>query len=1392
MNHLLPNCIRRVYTGNNLQLETEAVAMFLDISGFTEMTEAFLLRGSKEVEVLNDHLNEIFEPLISIITEHGGDVLQFAGDAISAFFPVTEGFPAPQASLCAVTAAEKIRRYIQKQDSELEEKTSIHFSVKIGLAYGAVEYGCIGETKQKVSYFRGTAIDGASDSEHLCGPRDIVIDGKLHRLLSGKIDSSPIKNRPEDLFYRLETVDTICKTPHIQITPQLSQELLAHFFPKSILTQRHIGEFRHVISIFCGFREMAKRQQLEEFSAFIFQKIVAFGGFFDGIFFGDKGAYCHILFGLPKSYEDIIVRACLFAEDMRKEYHKKIRIGMTFGYVYAGFKGGKKRATYGVLGHSVNLAARLMMNARWSDILVSSPVYRIASPNFRFYSRGTIVAKGISEKVAVYALKQKRTTPIHSGDKKTLVGRQKEKQIIRAFIHGLLTGGQSGILYVYGDAGIGKTQLVEHCLSERKGDFARLNVVCDSVIQQGLYPFTRLFSRFFNVPSVKASPKQRKEIFEQSFSALLDDIRPHVVQSRNEEILHELERTKSFIGSLVGIYWPGSLYDKIEPNYRFSNTMQAIEAFFIGISYIQPILITLEDLHWIDTDTLKFFEKFIGKMGERHIGIIAASRYINKRNKPALHQSDAIPVLELELQSLSDEAVYSILTQRFGDEPTQRLFDTILNQTGGNPFYIEQYCNYIFEKQLFEKTLLPETSEQRITLKEEAEAIIPESISLIITSRIDSLSERMQETITLAATLGQEFDVSVLQTMIRLYTKLVHHDEVEDHQNSIRFESQIIHLEPQLKKGSSYHIWRAISEIQYLFSHSLIRDTVYEMQLQSWLQKLHFIAGTALENVYGKGELPVYELAWHFDRAQEMEKAKKYLLCAAEKAEKNYLNEDAIDYYRRLITILNDRPKQLRYKHKLASIYQLVGRVDQTLKLSEELISEGAEINDHIIRGHGYRVKGLVFLNQSNFDKAQFNFNKARDIFQQEDNLEGKSVITGNIALLYILRADFEKAKHFLEEQRDMLQDLNDQKQLTSVQNNLGLVSLHTGNLDEAMTYFVATREAAEAIGDLPTAIIALTNIGNVHRIRGIFYEAQKYYEKALALAREIGAKREICVIVGNLGVAYATQFKIDEAQKCYFERIRLAKELNESVLLISGLSNLVNIYGYTGELQKAIKLFEESWSLASKLNLPKEMINCLLEGGPLFIRFGDFQTAKQKLDLCVSLCERHSDFNHLSETYFNLGLLYSAQKNSKEAHAAFDKAIEIAREREFLNTLHHVLVYKASEHIDCKQYDSAVLLLEKIRTLPIIHESQEYLDMVLFQEARIMKKSSPETALVLLDKLVSRARLEHEKMMYLFEKFLITKDENLRIELCERFDALYSKNPDIAYKERLEQLKNW
>jgi class 3 adenylate cyclase len=441
---LIPHFIHDASQKGIRQGEFIAFTMFVDLSGFTSLTESLMAKGTRGAEQLSFTLNEIFGPLVKLVYARGGFIPYFAGDAFVVLFPEGKNHVTPNEF---VRTAAAMRDLFQQREYRFGNFT---IGIKIGLSHGKVSWGIVGD-QHKAFYFRGASIESCSQIQNKAKHQDILFD----QLFKDRWDGHGFSyEQPSEHCYRLcgempplEAVDLPVLSP-----PQ--PEIVAQFLPPAVMDYEAEGEFRTIVTIFISFSGLETHEELNHFATLVLDQIQG----------SDKGGVIVAFFGAPISFENNVNRALEFMDAVQVELREKlaytdarIRAGITSGMAFTGIVGGRERCQYAAVGNRVNLAARLMTFASWNEVMVDDEICK--NRHFAFQHAGNIKYKGIKGPVPTYKLtgRQYNLQSAHFG---RMVGRKREIEQLTRFAQPLFSGRPAGVAFVYGEAGIGKSRLM--------------------------------------------------------------------------------------------------------------------------------------------------------------------------------------------------------------------------------------------------------------------------------------------------------------------------------------------------------------------------------------------------------------------------------------------------------------------------------------------------------------------------------------------------------------------------------------------------------------------------------------------------------------------------------------------------------------------------------------------------------------------------------------------------------------------------------------------------------------------------------------------------------------------------------------------------------------------
>ena len=1136
--------------------ELEGTLAFVDISGFTAMSERLATKGKLGAEEVTEVMNFVFARLLDVAYAHGGGLLKFGGDALLLFFSGADH------AMHACEASFGMRKALRELGKPQTSVGPVTLKMHVGVHSDVFDFFLVGESHREL-LLAGSGVTttvemegGAEAGEILVSeetaaglPQKLFGEAKEGGLLLKAASGAPAEPAPTP---PLEGIDIGgCVPAPVRKHLEGGRSEAEH-------RQASVA-FVHVGGVDALLAEKGADETAQAFEEIVVsaQRIAAEHGVtFLETDIDKDGAKMILVAGAPQTEgedEERLLRTVLGIADGPGRL--PLRTGLSRGRVFAGEVGAQFRRTYTILGKTAALAARLMAKAEPGQILTTADFLERCRGTFETSQLEPFQLKGIDGPVnaldvhGVVAAAE-AAPEAHA----TFVGRERELTIVSAAL-GPVRMGFGNMVELIGDPGLGKSRLVEE-LQERAPDLRSLTATCEQYEASTPYfAFRGVMRGVLDLPA--------------------DGEEPTKLRKRIEELDPELLPWLPLVALPLDVQVePTEEVDDLQPAFRRARLHGVIESVFSKV-LATPTLLVVEDAHWMDEASSELL-RHLGSQVSSKPWLICVTRRPVDDGFSAAGGMPPIPAMTIQLQPLSaDESRELVDAATRG--MTQHEVAAITDRAGGNPLFLQE---------LITSSGAPE------------EEALPESVEAVVATRVDKLPPGDRTLLRYAAVLGATFSAELVTNVL-----------AEDPDASADSEAwdrlgEFIERDPYTPGA-------------FRFRHALFRDAAYEGLSYKRRGELHTKVGEAYERLEREGRGEFAELlSLHFFHAGELEKTYRYSLLAGERAQAKYANVEAAAFYRRALDVA---PKLEQEPDGLAGVWESLGDVSELAGLyadAAEAYSKARKLDSHprlllkegIIRERFGRypealrwyTRGLNALDDLDpEEQRQMRFElslayagvrvrqgefadgiewckKVTDEANQTSDLPALAhayhlAHLGHISLRTPERAAFRGlALPIYEEIGDLLGQAN-------ALNNMGLDAWYEGRWQESLELYDRSKALRERIGDVVGAATITSNIGELKSDQGYLTTAAELCDEARDVFLTSGHRMLAAVSLSNLGRVRAREGRLDDAGKLLLEALEAFEEIHSSSLVIEAKTRLAELAVFARNPKDALHLADET-----------------------------------------------------------------------------------------------------------------------------------------------------------------------------------------------------------------------
>ncbi|MGH8946834.1 MAG: adenylate/guanylate cyclase domain-containing protein [Acidimicrobiia bacterium] len=1191
----------------------EGSMVFVDLTGFTKLSERLARQGKVGAEELTTVLGSCFTELLAVAYDNGGSLLKFGGDALLLFFSGSDH----QAR--AARAAIGMRAGL-RQIGRLETSAGrITLRMSVGLHSGSFHFFLVGASHREL-IVTGPAATTTVRMEQAAAAGEILVSEATAEFLPSRALGPPkgpgrlLRRQPPGQAPETDTFGV----PH-------DQPDLAHGLPTAV-RQHLLGggsgpEHRQVTVAFVHFGgadlllessgpavvAKALDDLVTEVQEVADQQDLAFLGTDIDL----DGGKIILSAGAPRSTgndEERMLRA--LRRIVGGDHHLPIGVGVHRGHVFAGDIGPAYRRTYTVMGDAVNLAARLMARAQPGQVLVSGEVLERSRTLFETVELEPFHVKGKQQPVQAFRVDAVLgARPLESAELGPLFGREDE---LRTMVDALQATkrGEGRLVELVGEPGIGKSRLTQE-LRARAQDMNVLVATCQQYEASTPYsPFRGLLRGLVGISDDQEDGGRR-------LAEVIDEMAP------------ELRPWLPLIAIPLGLEVPPTLETgQLDEQFRRLRMHESV-ARLVARLLPGPTLLVFEDVHWMDEASADLLRHLAGALEESPWLVC-----VTRRNLDIGFAPPELPSLvSLPLEPLSHDQASSmawVSTVELGLAPHE--ITALAQRSGGNPLFLSELVG--------------------AARTADSMGALPDSVEAVITARIDRLVPTDRSLLRHAAVLGISFTEE-------LFRAVLPEERGSDGHEAWLNVAEFVERDEQ----GTLH-----------FRHALFRDVAYEGLPYRHRRELHARAGEVIESSFGDHpEEEASRLSLHFFMAQRYDKAWRYSRLAGERAQAIYANAEAAELYGRALEaarrskdvppaevalvmealgdvrqragdstkadvayrgarrlLAGDLVGEARLLLKQAWIRERVGRYPQALQWVRrgQRLLEGIE--DQEASRQRARLSDLYAALRLGEGRCEEAIRWCHRAIEEAQAAHDKDALAHGYMLLGLALEAIGDPEHADYSRRALAiyEELGDVGRQALVLNHLGVFAYFAGQWNEAIDFYERARQAAAKTGDPVNAERGTINIGEILSDQGHLEEAEVRFQHVYRVWKAADYRAGFALALSDLGRAAARSGRVDEGESLLRRARQEFEDVGDLASVVEVDSRLAECRLYLGDGPTALSLATDALARAEALGVTEQVPLLERIRGESLMQVGDAEGARPALERSLQVARsRHADF---------------------------------------------------------------------------------------------------------------------------------------------------------------------
>jgi predicted ATPase/class 3 adenylate cyclase len=1230
--------------------DVDGTIAFVDISGFTAMSERLSSRGRAGAEEVTEVMNATFAALLGVAYGQGGGLLKFGGDALLLLYDGDDH------AARAARAAFEMRRTLRAIGRPRTSAGAVQLKMHAGLHSGLFQFFLVGESHREL-LVTGPAASRTVTMEAASEAGEILLSPECAAAIDEDVVGDP---KGEGFLLRAApsargAVEPLPGVDGTRLELAVPGPLRAQLLEVGPLE----GEHRHAAIAFVRFsgsdEVIATEGADAAADAFdVLVRTIQAAADEHGVTFLESdvdrdGGRIVLVSGAPQTFGDDVgrllrtVRAVVDAG-----LPLPVRVGVSEGRVFAGQVGASFRRTYTVLGDTAALAARLMARSDEDEILVSREAYARGGERFAATDLEPFRVKGKAEPVHAVVLGALSTgeaqAPGRSADELPFVDRERERAILAASV-GPVRMGFGTMVELVGEPGIGKSRLAEE-LRDNCSDMRQVGLRCEEYEASTPYFPFRPFLRSVLDVALNGGGAHNRAVLTERLVAVDETLAPWApLLAAPLDV--EVESTPE-VDDLDPAFWRARLH--------------GVMGTLLGHLLDSPTLLVLDDVHWMDEASAELL-RYLGTQLPTRPWLTCTTRRPEPGGFVAAEGTPPLPALTLRLEPLPLEDARALAVAAAGDRRLSEVeLGALMERGAGNPLFLQE---------------LASAGEGTAEAEE-----LPETVEALVATRIDQLAPGDRALLRWASVLGVSFSGALI--------------------------ADVLEGDPLVAAGSE--AWTRLGQFverdpevagAFRFRHALIRDAAYEGLSYKRRRELHGRVADVIEHRHGDRPQEVAELlSLHFYNAGRWSEAWTYSRMAGDLAREVYANVDAARFYERALETAR-RVRTLE-QAELASAWRALGEVREAAghyRRAIEALRSATRLyaGDPVTQAEIHEARALARIRLGSYSEALREVTAGLKRSATIEGSDARRVASSLLALraqvylqqgrpreaVAIAAAVVEEAEPFgpsyalaraysvldggfldlgepekaVNEIRalEIYREIGAVRSAAVIESNLGVQAYAEGRWAEATRYYEHARDELERLGDSTRAAIASANLGEVLISKGSLEDAEAVLSDARTVLR---AAEHVTSIFADTQLARLA-LRRGEVGAAIEDLIRVVEEavsLGSASFGLEAWIYLAGAYVQRGDAQRALDVLEEAEHTLGLESSPLAAHLTRVRATALQLT-GDPEAASEQIELALVIARRQRLLYEEEQTLRALADIAGAQGQEAKAREALDEA---------------------------------------------------------------------------------------------------------------------------------------